>query len=185
MRGPQQALIFYVYIDWTFEDPPRAFYVGKGKLARVQKRERNVYWRNLANKFGQRREIIFATKEEQFAFEQEKRLVAELGTFENGESGRWGANLTAGGDGVSGIRGANLGKKFSLEWREKLASKKRGARNPNVVINYAKATEIRRLYSGGGWTHRTLACHFDVGKTVIFQVLNNITWKAEHNEVNP
>lgn len=94
--------IFFNYVDWTLEDVPRPFYVGKGKLPRVQLHERNAYWKNIATKFGWRREIVLATKDEQFAFEEEKRRIAVLGTFEDGTPGRWGANLTEGGEGPSG-----------------------------------------------------------------------------------
>jgi hypothetical protein len=96
--------IFFNYVDWTLEDVPRPFYVGKGKIERVQKRERNAYWKNIAAKYGWRREVVFATKDEQFAFEEEKRRILELGTFEDGTFGRWGANLTKGGEGASGYR---------------------------------------------------------------------------------
>jgi hypothetical protein len=98
----EQIEVFFNYIDWTLEDIPRSFYVGKGKLKRISQRERNAYWRNIAAKHGQRREVVLATKDEAFAFEQEKRLIVELGTFEDGTLGRWGANLTEGGEGVSG-----------------------------------------------------------------------------------
>ncbi len=123
--------IFFVYTDWTLENSARCFYVGKGQLVRVNQRERNAYWKNIAAKYGQRREIIFVTKDEAFAFEQEKRLIAELGTFEDGTAGRWGANLTEGGEGISGfvhnlntrkkISEAHKGKVLSFETRQKLS----------------------------------------------------------------
>jgi hypothetical protein len=45
-------MIFFVYIDWTLEDVPRSFYIGNGVFARVQKHERNAYWKNIAAKYG-------------------------------------------------------------------------------------------------------------------------------------
>lgn len=95
------ADVFFVYIDRT--DDGRPFYVGKGKRNRVRYVTRNAYWRNIAAKYGQRREVVLATKDETFAFEEEKRLIAELGTFEDGTPDRWGANLTEGGEGPCGI----------------------------------------------------------------------------------
>lgn len=96
--------VFYNYIDWTLEVQPRPFYVGKGKYHRTKLRERNAYWKNIVAKYGWRREIVLATKDEKFALEEEKRRIAELGTFEDGTPGRWGANLTEGGEGRSGNR---------------------------------------------------------------------------------
>ncbi len=136
-------MIFFVYIDWTLEDVSRPFYVGKGQLKRISQHERNLYWRNIAAKHGQHREVVLATKDEAFAFEQEKRLIAELGTFEDGTSGRWGANLTEGGEGLSGyvhthttrqkISKAHLGKVLSRETRQKLSvigSQRIGKKHP-------------------------------------------------------
>ena len=111
--------IFFIYIDWTLEEIPRAFYVGKGVYGRVHKRERNIYWKNIVIKYGWRREVIFATKSESFAFEQEKRLIAELGTFEDGTLGCWGANLTEGGEGF-------YGGKHTTETREAIGYAQRG-----------------------------------------------------------
>jgi len=95
--------VFITYADWTLEVPPRPFYVGKGQLVRVNHRERdNDHWRNIAAKHGWWREVILATKDEAYAFEQEIMGILELGTFENGKFGRWGANKTAGGEGTVG-----------------------------------------------------------------------------------
>jgi len=93
-------MIFFVYVDRT--DDGRPFYVGKGLLKRTKTLTRNAYWYNIAAKHGQRREVVLATKDEAFAFEHEKQLIAELGTFEDGTPGRWGANLSEGGEGPSG-----------------------------------------------------------------------------------
>jgi len=97
-------VVFFTYIDWTTEEIARAFYVGKGSLKRTRKRERNLYWERIAAKYGWRREVILATKDERYAFDEEIRCIAELGTFASGETGCWGANLTAGGEGVSGYK---------------------------------------------------------------------------------
>jgi hypothetical protein len=32
--------MFYVYVDWTTEDSPRPFYVGKGNISRTRKGKR-------------------------------------------------------------------------------------------------------------------------------------------------
>lgn len=131
-------MVFYTYVDWTLEDPPRAFYVGKGTEKRLNERERNAYWKHIAAKYGWRREPLFATKDEAYALVQEILGILELKTFENGVLDRWGANLTAGGEGITGHRRSeitrlkisqsisgcnhyNYGRRLSLSTREKLS----------------------------------------------------------------
>lgn len=131
MRDVLLRGVFFIYIDWTLEDLPRPFYVGKGVIGRIRNRQRNTYWQNIVSKYGWRREVILATKDEQFAFEEESRYIDKLGTFEDGTLGRYGANLTKGGEGRSGSKlsdetkmkmsKAHLGKIFSEETRQKLS----------------------------------------------------------------
>lgn len=154
-----RRMVFFNYVDWTLENPPRAFYVGKGKLKRTQQRERNVYWKNIAAKHGWRREVVLATKDESFAFNEERRRIAELGTFEDGTPGRWGANLTEGGEGVSGRYGqlnAFFGHKHSLESRVKMSGEnhphygKRGKTHPNFGKQRTGETRKRISEAGKG-----------------------------------
>lgn len=132
--------VFFNYIDWTLEENPRPFYVGKGKIKRVQQRERNAYWKNIAAKHGWRREVVYVTKDEAHAFEEEKRRILEQGTFEDGTPGRWGANLSEGGEGPSGRTGvlsSFFGRKHTPETRLKMSGVnhshrgKRGEAHPN------------------------------------------------------
>lgn len=148
---------FYCYVDYTLEQIPRAFYVGKGKLKRTRQRERNVYWKNIAAKYGWRRELVFGTKDESFVFEEEKRRIAEFGTFEDGTPGRWGANLTEGGEGVSGRLGclnSFFGRKHTLESRFKMSGEnhphygKRGETHPN--FGKRRSDETKRKISEAG-----------------------------------
>lgn len=115
--------IFYVYLDRTgkievesgldLTKSERVFYVGKGKEKRLTCVKRNVRWHRIDNKYGHIREVILATKDEQFAFEMEMELIKLYKTFEaawpKGEG--WGANFTAGGEGPSGRVG-----KLSARW---------------------------------------------------------------------
>ena len=136
MRADLLPGVFFNYVDWTLEECSRPFYVGKGVLDRVRRRERNVYWQNIAAKYGWRREVVLATKDESFAFEEEKRRIAKLGTFEDGTPERWGANLTEGGEGASGkkhsdetkakMSRSHLGRLMSNETRQKLSVANRG-----------------------------------------------------------
>jgi hypothetical protein len=99
--------IFYVYVDYTLEQPPRAFYVGKGKLSRVQDHKesrRNAVHNRISKKYGLERKIIFETKDEEEAFKVEVEKIAEYKTFIYAEHYSWGVNLTPGGEGVVGCR---------------------------------------------------------------------------------
>lgn len=125
--------VYFAYVDWTLEASPRVFYVGKGNLKRTQKRERNTYWKNIAAKHGWRREVLLATKDESFAFEEEKRHIAEFGTFEDGTLGRWGANLTEGGEGASGY-------KHTQETRQKLSEMREGKIPWNKGVTHSEET---------------------------------------------
>lgn len=95
-------MIFFVYIDWTLEDVSRPFYVGKGNKRRVAKHERNIHWKHIAEKHGWHHKVMIATKDEQFAFNEEKRLIREHKTFYGHADYVWGANRTEGGEGASG-----------------------------------------------------------------------------------
>lgn len=146
--------IFFVYLDWTLEDIPRCFYVGKGDVKRVKRRERNVYWKNIATKFGWRREKILATRDETYSYEQEIDWIARMRTYEGAGEGCWGANLTIGGSGVMTgrkhnettlikMRGINhhcyskfgpehpaYGNKMSDEWKMQMRTRNSGKGNP-------------------------------------------------------
>lgn len=95
--------VFFVYRDVTLEEQPRVFYVGKGSAHRVSERERdNAHWKNTVAKYGFRREVLLGTKDEGYAFDEERRLIREHHTFYGDPEYAWGANKTDGGDGVSG-----------------------------------------------------------------------------------
>lgn len=91
---------FKVYVDYTTEETPRPFYIGKGTLARLRNIHRNKLHGTIAMKYGFNRRIMFETDDEQEAFTKERELIAEHNTFVYG--GGWGANLTLGGEGTSG-----------------------------------------------------------------------------------
>lgn len=136
----QKNKVFFVYVDRTV-DEDRTFYVGKGIKERLRRRARNAYWKNIVAKHGwdlNHREIVLATKDESFAFEEEKRRISELGTFEDGTPGRWGANLTDGGEGTCGhiMLESSLAKRsgcnhpfFGKKRPEEVAVKTRGEKN--------------------------------------------------------
>lgn len=137
--------VFFVYVDLTQEQSPRPFYVGKGSLERTKTKHRNRYWKNIAAKYGWQREIVLATKDEAFVFEEEIRRIAELGTFENGTPGRWGANLSEGGEGPSGYI-------QSPEQLELNRQKHIGSNNPMFGTKQSEEARARNraLSSGSG-----------------------------------
>lgn len=98
---------WFVYIDYTLENIP--FYVGKGSYVRTTTiGKRSDLWHRIAKKYGRKRIAAFVTDDESIAFDVEKFFIAECNTF-NG----WGANFTAGGEGISGL-------KHTQETKEKL-----------------------------------------------------------------
>lgn len=134
--------IFFVYVDWTLEDVPRCFYVGKGNEARVREHKRNLYWQRVACKYGWRREVVFVTKEEKAALDLEIELVAHHKTYRYDNIDRWGCNFTRGGDGTSGHKHSKehrsqisgegnpfYGKKHSEEFKRRLSDERKGEKS--------------------------------------------------------
>jgi hypothetical protein len=121
-------MLFFVYLDWTLEPISRCFYVGKGLVERIHKRERNYDWKVIADKFGLRREVVYASFDEDAAYDAEKWLVAYHDTFRG-----WGANLNDGG------RGQKSGWKHTRASKSKIsraqmghASWSRGTKHPTA-----------------------------------------------------
>ncbi len=125
---------FAIYVDFTSEEIPRAFYVGKGTEWRCNdRRSRNQIYRHIREKYGpMKRQILFETHDEIEAFSKEKELILKFKTFVRGGEEWWGANCDLGGKGgVSTpktlehrqkIAAANKGKSKSIEHRQKLAA---------------------------------------------------------------
>jgi len=164
--------VFFTYIDWTLENIPRAFYVGKGTERRLKERERNSRWKRIAAKYGWRREPILATTEEAYAFEQEILGILELGTNKYSSQYRWGANMTAGGEGTTGHRDSQetrckKGQASRLFMRTPKARERQRQRfvennpmrKPEVVSKFKgknhpqKRPEVRALRSGENSPH--------------------------------
>lgn len=95
--------MIYVYEDWTIEDVPRCFYVGKGNLNRLRQSQRNVHHERIAAKYGLDRRIVFNSNNNEECLQREIDLIAERHTYVrdpvyNGV----GCNYTLGGEGVTG-----------------------------------------------------------------------------------
>lgn len=91
---------WFVYIDWTLEETPRPFYVGKGTESRVRDMSRNAFHDNVARKHGISRRIILETDREEFAYNYEVQMIAEHHTFiDDPFYNGIGTNFSTGGDG--------------------------------------------------------------------------------------
>lgn len=105
MSRLKHADVWFVYQDWTLEPEPRCFYCGKGDERRLKRRYRNKHHRHVAQKHGMERRVLFGTRDEQFALDEEVRVIAEMHTYVYDPAyNGLGANYTSGGDGVSGHR---------------------------------------------------------------------------------
>lgn len=141
-------LDFYVYVSKKASDGS-VFYVGKGRGRRAWTQKRNTFWRNVANKHGVVTEIVKSDMSESDAFAYEKELIAQLGRANL-------CNFTDGGDGSSGYRWSEEGRRkisenltgrfCSQATREKLSSSLRGkVRTPSQIAKHAAAIRGRAL----------------------------------------
>jgi len=89
---------YAIYVDYTCEPIPRAFYVGKGDQRRVNGMERNALHTHIVQKHGQNRSVVFENDDEQLTLLTEEEMIAQLKTYAHGGAGWWGANLTRGGE---------------------------------------------------------------------------------------
>ena len=99
---------YYTYAHIRL-DTNKIFYIGKGKDYRFNAKNRNKYWKNIAEKYGYRAEILAYWDTDKEAINHEilliscfKDMVYKL------------ANLTNGGEGMAGM-------KFTEEHRQKMS----------------------------------------------------------------
>lgn len=113
---------FYVYIHRRATDN-KVFYVGKGHAGRAwSSKGRNKYWHKIVGKHGFIVEIALTGIQEWYTLEREIELIAKFRAF-----GFELANVTDGGDGVSGL-------KFTAASRKRMSDthKARYASNPEL-----------------------------------------------------
>lgn len=145
---------YYVYEHWRL-DRDECFYVGKGRGGRAYKmRDRNRFHTAIVQKLQREgyavevRIVAFGLSEDQaFALEKERIAFWRAAKADL-------ANVTNGGDGVSGLkmseeakakmRAAKLGKKQTPEQIEKRISPLRGRKQPEEAIRKLSATRIAR-----------------------------------------
>src|SRR5574338_1187457 len=183
--------MFYLYEDWTTESIPRCFYVGKGTLNRIRKRERNAYWKAIATKHGFERRVVLGSRDETFVLTEEIAHIAKHNTFHG-----WGANLTTGGEGTSGrkhtqaardkmrvSRPSIVGSRNPMS-RESLAERGaapsgiliRGEQNPAAKLTREPVAELRSRYAAGGCSYRSLAREYDMAVMPVYDAIVGRTW---------
>jgi hypothetical protein len=121
---------FYIYFHVNL-CTGKVFYVGKGSGDRAWSKEsRNKYWHNIVKKYGYDIQLFEEELSEQEAFEREKYWISRFK-----DMGYDLANLTDGGEGVSGllhseqtkikISEVNKGNKNGLGYKHSEESKKK------------------------------------------------------------
>ena len=113
----------YVYVHKRL-DTGQPFYVGKGSSNRAtSKKDRNPYWHHIVAKAGYQSIIIQSGLTHQQALNGEKFTIAALRKFYKL------VNLTDGGDGGNGLKGADhplYGKQRSAETKAKISKALQG-----------------------------------------------------------
>jgi hypothetical protein len=155
--------IYFVYVDYTqclIFGEFRPYYVGIGNSSRVRYPTRNDYHVYLAEMCGFRREVIICSKDLEFIFEQEIRLIAEFKTLfdEPDHITYWrGANLTRGGQcgpGMSSEQAKEIWKRpevrlhraeASAAYRALLTIEEKQDRVEKWLASMARRTEEQKL----------------------------------------
>lgn len=140
---------FAAYVDWTLEDQPRPFYVGKGNQDRVNERvRRNRYYINIAKKYGVQRRVVMENDDENVVFAMETQLIQEHKTYVYGGPEFWGANMTLGGEGRSGSY-PDASTRFQMSQSQKIAWQDEGRKARASITQRARLadSETRQIAS--------------------------------------
>jgi hypothetical protein len=109
---------YFIYIDR--DDNGNPYYCGLGDVKRINKKERNKFHKNVAEKYGLNRSIEYATNDYDLLKDIEILFIEHYETFKYKESiNIHRCNLTLGGDGTNG-------RNVSIETRIKLANGRLG-----------------------------------------------------------
>ena len=176
--------MYYVYVDWTTEEFPRPFYVGKGNFNRTRRLNRNILHGRIAKKYGLKREVIFESEDEKLCLSKEIETISSLKTFVNDkEYNGIGCNFTIGGEGTSGhkyteesrrlLSESKRGFQFSEEHIEKIRNALKGRRLPDDVRE-----KMSRSHEG----KRPAACDLNIGKKRTEESKAKLSQKAKERE---
>lgn len=124
---------FYVYTHHRATDGA-IFYVGKGTKGRAFKTHgRNAHWKRVVAKYGYFVTIVADNLTETDALKKETELIAEFGKMAL-------CNMTEGGEGMSGYRHSDEGKK-------KISASKVGKPRPAEAIMKMRQSKIGKTIS--------------------------------------
>ena len=154
--------IFYVYLHIR-KDTNEIFYVGKGKKDRASsKAGRNNYWNKIVKKAQGFTVKFMAVKlMEHEAFNLEKKLILQ---FRN--AGLKLANITDGGDGVSGEKNFFYGKRFFGEQNAMF-----GRKRPDLTeYNKTRINPLKGKSGALSKTSKPLCVEFENGNIVFTEV---------------
>lgn len=130
---------WHVYEDWTLEEIPRCFYVGKGDDGRVLKIKRNPHHSLVSSDLGHRRTVVLTTSDENEALIVERELIQKRHTHpRDPEYNGIGCNRTLGGQG-------NSGRIVSEETKKRISEAKRGKTSNKVWTQSERAATAARM----------------------------------------
>jgi hypothetical protein len=130
---------FHVYEDWTLEEQPRCFYVGKGDDDRVAKLQRNRHLTDVVSLIGHERRIVLSTFDENEALDFERRLIVERHTHpKDPDYNGIGCNRTLGGQG-------NSGRIVSDETKKKISESKKGKTSNKIWSQEERDATSKRM----------------------------------------
>lgn len=137
---------WHVYEDWTTEEQPRCFYVGKGDDDRVAKLKRSSREHAaIVTKFGQQRVVVATSENEAEMLDVERRVIVDQHTYvKDPDYNGIGCNKTRGGQG-------NSGRIVTDETRRKISEAKRGKKSNKVWTQAerdATSARMSKLHKG-------------------------------------
>lgn len=184
---------YFVYVDYTNETSPRAFYVGKGSQARLQSYVRNPRHAAISKAHGIYRKIVFSSRLECDAFDVEQRLIRELKTRADLPD-QWGANFTKGGEGVCG-RNHDTRTKHQIGRRlkgrrmtEKTRQNMRVAQSKKPIVQYGLNGQVIARYVSQCEAHRqTIVAASNIGKCCRRELKSagGFVWRFFNDQFDP
>ena len=176
--------MFYVYIDWTIENPPRPFYVGKGNINRTRRLKRNVLHERISKKYGIKREIIFESDKEELCLLKEIETISLLKTFVNDENyNQIGCNFTVGGEGTTGHKYSEESKKVLSESRKGIQFSQDHIENLRNSLKGRKLPkDVKEKMSKSHKGKRPAACDLNLGKKRSNECRSKLSEKAKERE---
>lgn len=152
--------MYYTYIDFTTEDIPRPFYIGKGNKRRIGKLTRNDLHKNISTQFGCKRIIVFESEIEKEAHNKEIELIALYKTNIKKYKDSFGANKSDGGEGYYVII----------------------RKTDNEIKNKEKERKNKLFVKGKCGTHKDM--NVVVGKTICQKCIDKNKLFIEKNKIN-